>query len=216
MRICLFKVSEGMWGCLLLVSEEMWECLFSCLNGRKNFSLSFLKESMTFSLGCPAWCLVVVWWDSCSPPPRTAPGSHSANKHLNRFPPRYSQVKVTQRCPGSKNLYAMSLTALKQSSRCPKKKFFFIIIKITRRNNLWTVSDSAQTISRLCCTALKQSPGCIGQRWNNLRAASDSAETISERSLTALKQSPDCTVLDSSKNNSRAISKNVETSLKIS
>ena len=178
MRICLFKVSEGMWGCLLLVSEEMWECLFSCLNGRKNFSLSFLKESMTFSLGCPAWCLVVVWWDSCSPPPRTAPGSHSANKHLNRFPPRYSQVKVTQRCPGSKNLYAMSLTALKQSPGCVA--------------------------------------GCFGQRWNNLRAASDSAETISERSLTALKQSPDCTVLDSSKNNSRAISKNVETSLKIS
>ena len=128
MRICLFKVSEGMWGCLLFLSEEMWECLFSCLNGRKNFSLSFLKESMTFSLGCPAWCLVVVWWDSCSPPPRTAPGSQSANKHLNRFPPRYSQLKVTQRCPGSKNLYAMSLTALKQSSRCPKKKCFFIII----------------------------------------------------------------------------------------
>ena len=194
MRICLFKVSEGMWGCLLFLSEEMWECLFSCLNGRKNFSLSFLKESMTFSLGCPAWCLVVVWWDSCSPPPRTAPGSQSANKHLNRFPPRYSQVKVTQRCPGSKNLYAMSLTAQKQSSRCPKKKCFFIIIKITRRNNLWTVSDSAQKISRLCCTALKQSPGWIGQRWNKLRAASDSAETISGRSVTALKHSPDCTV----------------------
>ena len=209
MRICLFKVSEGMWGCLLLLSEEMWECLFSCLNGRKNFSLSFLKESMTFSLGCPAWCLVVVWWDSCSPPPRTAPGSHSANKHLHRFPPRYSQVKVTQRCHGSKNLYAMSLTAQKQSSRCPKKKCFFIIIKITRRNNLWAVSDSAQTISRLCCglfrTALKQSSCCLRQRWNNLRAVFDSTQMISGLYYIVQRS-----------NNLRTVSKSVKTAFKIS